>query len=72
MKELGQSLTPGASALCVLVRQVTVDKVLEELHGTGGKVLKTNLTKEEETKLQAALNEARKAAQASAPVGVKS
>jgi len=71
MKELGQNLTPGTSALCVLIRQVTIDKVLTEMQGTGGKVLKTNLSKEEETKLQAALSEARKAAQASATVGAK-
>jgi uncharacterized membrane protein len=71
MKELGQNLTPGTSALCVLLRQVTIDKVLTEIQGTGGKVLKTNLSKEEETKLQAALSEARKAAQASATVGAK-
>jgi uncharacterized membrane protein len=30
--------------------------VLEELKGTGGKILKTSLTHENETKLQAALN----------------
>lgn len=71
MKELGQNLTPGTSALCVLIRQATTDKVLAEIQGTGGKLLKTNLSKEEETKLQAALSEARKAAQASATVGAK-
>jgi uncharacterized membrane protein len=35
---------------------VTPDKVLEELKGTGGKVLKTSLTHENEGKLQAALS----------------
>jgi len=62
MKELGETLTPGTSALCVLVRQMTPDKVLAELEGTGGKVLKTNLTKEDETKLQEALAHAKKVA----------
>jgi uncharacterized membrane protein len=72
MKELGETLTPGTSALCVLVRQVTVDKVLEEIKGTGGKVLKTNLSKEDESKLQAALGEAKKAAAQTSPtVGAK-
>jgi uncharacterized membrane protein len=59
MKELAESLHPGSSALFVLVRSVTPDKVLEELKGTGGKVLKTSLTHEEEARLQAALSEAR-------------
>ena len=56
MKELASGLTPGSSALFVLVRKATPDKVLEELKGTGGKVLKTSLTHENESKLQAALS----------------
>jgi uncharacterized membrane protein len=56
MKELAGGLRPGTSALFVLVRKSTPDKVLEELKGTGGKVLKTSLTHENETKLQAGLS----------------
>ena len=37
MKELAATLTPGSSALFVLVRKMTVDKVLEAIAGTGGK-----------------------------------
>ena len=59
MRELGNTLKPGTSALCVLIRQATADKVLIEIQGTGGKVLKTNLTKEDETKLQDALTQAK-------------
>jgi uncharacterized membrane protein len=59
MKELAESFTPGTSALFVLVRHATPDKVLEELQGTGGKVLKTSLTREDETKLQQALDAAK-------------
>lgn len=59
MKELAESLHPGSSALFVLVRSATPDKVLEELQGTGGKVLKTSLTHEEEARLQAALSTAK-------------
>jgi uncharacterized membrane protein len=44
-----------------LVRQATADKVLEELQGTGGKVLKTSLTREDEKKLQEALDAAKEA-----------
>jgi uncharacterized membrane protein len=56
MKELGQTLKPNTSALFILVRKMTPDKVLEHFVGTGGKVLKSNLTNEDETKLQAALD----------------
>ena len=59
MKELAASMTPGSSTLFVLVRKATPDKVLEELKGTGGRVLKTSLSHEDEAKLQAALSAAR-------------
>ncbi len=55
MKDLAETLSPGSSALFVLVRNMTPDKVLEELKGTGGKVLQTSLSHEDEGKLQAAL-----------------
>jgi len=69
MKDLGNTLKPGTSALCVLIREATMDKVLAEIEGTGGTVLKTNLTKEDETKLQAALSHA-KTEHASTTAGV--
>jgi uncharacterized membrane protein len=56
MKELGQTLQPGCSALFVLVRKSTPDKVLERLQGFGGTVLKTSLTKDREEELQKALS----------------
>ena len=58
MKELAETLAPGSSALFVLVRKATPDKVLEEIKGTGGKVLRTSLSHEDETKLQTALSAA--------------
>jgi len=60
MKELAATLHPGSSALFVLVRKSTPDKVLEELAGTGGKVLKSSLSHDDEAKLQAALSAAKK------------
>lgn len=60
MKELASAMKPGSSALFVLVRKATPDKVLEEVQGCGGKVLKTSLTHEEEAKLQAALDAVKK------------
>jgi uncharacterized membrane protein len=56
MKGLAASLQPRSSALFVLVRKATVDKVLEELAGTGGKLLKTSLSHENENRLQAAIS----------------
>ena len=58
MKDLAATMKPGSSTLFVLVRKVTPDKVLDELKGTGGTVLKTSLSHEDEAKLQAALNAA--------------
>ena len=52
MKELGETFQPGTSALCVLVKEATRDKVEEKLKGFGGKVLKTSLSKDDEEELQ--------------------
>ncbi len=57
MKELGKTLTPGASAIFVLVRKVTTDKVLEGIKEFKGKVLKTSLTIDKEEALQKFLSE---------------
>jgi uncharacterized membrane protein len=59
MKDLAATLKPGSSALFVLVRRATPDKVLEELAGTGGKILQSSLSHEDEKKLQAALDAAK-------------
>lgn len=63
MKELGRTLTPGSSALFVLVRKVTPDKVVEQVKQYGGKVLRTSLTKEDEEALQTALDNANQPAE---------
>jgi len=56
MKDLAAGLKPNSSALFVLVRRSTPDKVLEHLQGTGGTVLKSSLSHEDEAKLQAVLS----------------
>lgn len=58
MKELGETFTPGSSALFVLVRKATPDKVLDALKGFGGKVIKTSLAADKEEALRAALEKA--------------
>lgn len=59
MKDLAATMTPDSSALFVLIRNSTPDKVLEEVRGTGGTILKTSLSHEDEAKLQAALSAAK-------------
>ncbi len=59
MKDLAAGFKNGSSALFVLVRKATPDKVLEELEGCGGKIIRTSLSHEEEAKLQAALDAAK-------------
>jgi uncharacterized membrane protein len=59
IKDLAETLKPGCSALFVLVRKATPDKVLAQLQGAGGKILKTSLTHEKEQRLQAALDAVR-------------
>ena len=61
LKQLAQTLKPGSAALCVLVRRATPDKVLEEIKGFGGTVIKTSLSHDDEVKLQAALSSAKSA-----------
>jgi len=63
MKELGATLKPGTAALCVLVRQMTPDKVVAEIQKHGGTLIKTNLSHENEAKLREALASAQKAAE---------
>jgi len=57
MKDLGATLTPGTSALFVLVRKSTPDKVLDGLKPFIGKarVLRTSLTKDKEEELRKVL-----------------
>lgn len=54
MKGLADTLTPGSSALFVLVRESTPDKVLEGLKPFAGKgrVLQTSLTKDKDEELR--------------------
>jgi uncharacterized membrane protein len=59
MKDLAATFKNGSSLLFVLVRKSTPDKVLAEIQGSGGKVIKTSLTHEQEQKLQAALDAAK-------------
>ena len=62
MKQLGEKLKPGSSALFVLVDSEITDKVLAELRGSGGEIIQSSLSHEDESRLQAALSAAQNAA----------
>ncbi len=55
MKDIAGKLTPNSSALFVLVRSVTADKVVPEIQKFGGTILQSSLSHEDEARLQAAL-----------------
>lgn len=57
IKEISESFKPGNSALFVLVRRATTDKVLEGLKEFAGKgkVVQTSLSKDSEEALRAAI-----------------
>jgi uncharacterized membrane protein len=54
--KLGATIPVGSSALFVLFKSVTEDKVLPEIEPYKPRVLKTSLSDEQETKLKAALS----------------
>jgi uncharacterized membrane protein len=55
MKELADGFKPGCSAIFILVKKATPDKVMEALEQFKGKgkVIQTSLTKDEENSLRA-------------------
>ena len=57
IRSLGATIEPGSSALFVLVRRATLDKVLPELRPFGGTVLRTSLSHEQEERLKKALQD---------------
>lgn len=57
MKDLGETFTQGTSALFVLVRKATPNKVLDGLKGFKGKILQTSLTKDIEEELRKVLED---------------
>jgi uncharacterized membrane protein len=55
MKEVASAIAPGQAALFLLIRKFTADKVLEDLHGVGGTVLRTSFDHTKEEALRQAL-----------------
>jgi uncharacterized membrane protein len=55
MKDVAQAIQPGSAALFLLINKMTADKVLADLHGVGGTVLRTSFDEAKETALRNAL-----------------
>ena len=55
MKEAAQTLQSGNAALFVLIQKMTTDKVLAELQGVGGTVLRSSFDHTKEDALRQAL-----------------
>jgi uncharacterized membrane protein len=55
LRDVGQSLDKGGSAICVLVRKMTADKVAERLtkFRSKGRIVQTSLSRDQEAKLKA-------------------
>jgi uncharacterized membrane protein len=55
MKHLAESIHPGDAALFLLIKEMTADKVVEQIKDYGGVVLKTSLADAKEQALRHAL-----------------
>jgi uncharacterized membrane protein len=55
MKEAAGALQPGTAGLFLLVRKMTTDKVLADLRGIGGTVMRTSFDETKEAALREAL-----------------
>jgi uncharacterized membrane protein len=55
MKDAAQALMPGSAGLFLLIRKMTTDKVLADLEGVGGTVLRTSFDHTNEQALRDAL-----------------
>jgi len=58
IKSIGDTLKPETSALFLLIRKSQPEKVLAELSGFKGRIIRSSLSPEQEAKLQAALAKA--------------
>ncbi|MGD8474283.1 MAG: DUF1269 domain-containing protein [Anaerolineae bacterium] len=52
VKEVGNTIQPGHSALFLLIREATPDKLMDELRQFNGKILQTSLSIEAEARLK--------------------
>ena len=61
MKDVAKTLQSGNAALFLLIRKMTADKVMAELRGTGGTILRSSFDETKDEALRAALASAQAA-----------
>ena len=69
IRSIGDTLQPNTSALFVLVRKAQPEKVLAELSGFTGRVIRSSLSPQQEQRLQAALSQAQRDDVGASPAG---
>jgi uncharacterized membrane protein len=57
IKQVGSSIEPGQSAVFLLIRDATPDRVIEALKAHNPEVIRTNLSAEQEAKLKEAFGQ---------------
>jgi uncharacterized membrane protein len=67
MRDVAASLDGGHAALFLLIRKMTADKVMAELQGSGGKVMRSSFDETKEQALREALAGAAQAVAAGTP-----
>ena len=55
INSIGETIQPNTSALFLLIRKVQPEKVMQELSGFKGRVIRSSLSPDQEARLQAAL-----------------
>jgi uncharacterized membrane protein len=55
MRDVSTSLDAGHAALFLLIRKTTIDKVMAELRGSGGSILRSSFDETKEEALREAL-----------------
>ena len=56
IREIAATLQPGTSALFLLVRKAQPEKVIAELEGIDGRIIRSSLSPADEEKLQTAIS----------------
>lgn len=69
VKEVSENLTPGTSAIFLLVNKMTEDRVMPAIASFDGTVLRTNLSDDAEARLRQELKDAHDKAVGASPAG---
>ncbi|MBX6321504.1 MAG: DUF1269 domain-containing protein, partial [Rhodospirillaceae bacterium] len=72
IRRLGSTITPGSSALFLLVRKINADKIMPMLRKYAGTVLQTSLSDRDEERLREALSGSLMSARPAGTAGIGS